>query len=107
MNRYPKIKLSLLRDIGWRLWDPIGLGSPGDSWPKDCADEYDSYLLHVVGMLNQGRFNQEAVAYLDWAGAEHMGMGPSTVTAHQACIATVEAIVAYLQTLPEDPLSVR
>ena len=107
MNRYPKIKLSLLRDIGWKLWDPIGLGSRGYGWPKDCADEYDSYLLHVVGMLDQGNSNQEAIDYLDWARAEHMGMGPSTDTTRQACIATVEAIAAYLTRLPEGPLSVR
>ena len=107
MNRYPKIKLSLLRDIGWKLWDPIGLGLPGEGWPEDCADEYDSYLLHVVGMLNQGRSPEEAVDYLDWVGAEHVGMGPSTAVAHQACVATVQAIIAYLQTLPDGPLSVR
>jgi hypothetical protein len=83
------------------------LGSPGEGWPKDCADEYDSYLLHVLGMLNQGSSGHEAIEYLDWARAEHMGMGPSTVIARQACVATVEAVVAYLQTLPEGPLSVR
>ncbi len=107
MCRYPKIKLSLLRDIGWKLWDPIGLGVPGEDWPKYCADEYDSYLLHVVGMLNQGKSPDEAVDYLDWVAAEHMGIGPSTAAARQACVATVQAITVYLQTLPEGPLSVR
>lgn len=107
MNRYPKIKLSLLRDIGWKLWDPIGLGSQGESWPEDCADEYDRYLLHVVGMLNQGKSSEEAVEYLGWVRAEHMGMGPSTAVERQARVATVKAITAYLQTLPDGPLSVR
>jgi hypothetical protein len=107
MNCYPKIKLSLLRDIGWKLWDPIGLGAPGEGWPENCADEYDSYLLHVVGMLNQGKSTEEAVQYLDWVGAEHMGMGRSTAVARLACVATVQAITAYLQSLPEGPLSVR
>ncbi|OYU14485.1 MAG: hypothetical protein CFE37_10860 [Alphaproteobacteria bacterium PA4] len=107
MTRNPKIKLSLLRDIGWELWDPIGLGLPGEGWPEDCADEYDSYLLQVVGMLNQGKSSEEAIEYLDWVRAEHMGMGPSTDVTRQACAATVQAITAYLQTLPDDPLSVR
>lgn len=107
MNRYPKIKLSLLRDIGWELWDPIGLGSPGKGWPENCADEYDRYLLHVVDVLNQGKPFEEAVEYLDWVGAEHMGMGPSTAAARQACVTTVEAIVVYLESLPDGPLSVQ
>ncbi len=107
MNRYPKIKLSYLRDVGWKLWDPIGLGLAGEGWPEDCADEYDRYLLHVVGMLHQGKSSGEAVYYLDWVRAEHMGMGPSTAVARQACVATVQAITAYLETLPDSPLSVR
>ena len=107
MDLYPKIKLSALRDIGWKLWDPIGLGSPGEGWPEHCADEYDRYLLHVVGMLNQGKSSEEAVEYLDWVGSEHMGLGPSNPLARNACVATVEAIIAYLQGLPEGPLSVR
>lgn len=107
MNRYPKIKLSLLRDIGWKLWDPIGLGSQGESWPEDCADEYDRYLLHIVGMLNQGKSPEEAVEYLGWVRAEHMGMGPSTPVERQARVATVQAITAYLQTLPDGPPRVR
>jgi hypothetical protein len=107
MNLYPKIKLSDLRDIGWKLWDPIGLGSPGEGWPEHCADEYDSYLLHVVGMLNQGKSSQEAAEYLDWVGSEYMSLGPSNTLARNACVETVRAIIAYLQDLPEGPLSVR
>jgi hypothetical protein len=107
MNRYPKIKLSLLRDIGWKLWDPIGLGLPGGDWPNDCADKYDSYLLHVVGMLNQDKTFEEAVDYLDWVRAEHMGMGPSSEAAHHASVATIQALIAYLQTLPDVLLGLR
>jgi hypothetical protein len=107
MNRYPKIKLSLLRDIGWKLWDPIGLALPGGAWPNHCADEYDSYLLHVLAMLNQDKTSEEAVDYLDWVRAEHMGMGPCSEAAHHTSVATVDAIIAYLQTLPDGPLSVR
>ncbi|MBB4630217.1 hypothetical protein SAMN04244581_04955, partial [Paracoccus denitrificans] len=47
---HPRIKLSKLRDIGWSLWDPIGLldpESPAGRWDDEAnlsfADEYDSY----------------------------------------------------------------
>ncbi len=49
----PKIKLSRLRDIGWSLWDLIGLLKSGQRWEDDeCrpfANEYDAYLLNAAG----------------------------------------------------------
>lgn len=107
MNLYPQIRLSVLRDIGWKLWDPIGLGSPGGGWPEHCADEYDRYLLHLVGMLNQGKSPEEAADYLEWVRSEYMGLGPSNTLARNACVATAQAIITYLQALPGSPLGDR
>ena len=80
----PKIKLSRLRDIGWSLWDPIGLLSPERLWESDdCrafADEYDSYLLEVADQLRRGASDAEVVGYLAQIEAEHMGLGTSDDT---------------------------
>jgi len=105
MNPYPKIQLSHLRQIGW---DPIGIRSfDTDDWKENAADEYDSYLLQVVSKLHRGETTEEAVAYLDRIGSEHMDLGPITDEAHRASIATVEAILDYLKTLPDGPLGGR
>ena len=100
----PKIKLSRLRDIGWSLWDPIGLGSPGDGWPESCADEYDSYLLKVSTMLCAGESREDASQYLCQIAGAHMGL--SHVDA-DAATAAANAIADYLETLPDGPRNVR
>lgn len=98
-----KIKLSQLRDIGWSLWDPIGLGLPGEGWPKSCADEYDDYLLHASDMLNAGKSRQDVSRYLVQIASEHMGLSQVD---ERAAIATVNAIAQYLETLPDGPTKV-
>jgi hypothetical protein len=108
MSRYPKIKLSIVRQIGWDHWDPIGIrGFGGDDWQTNAADEYDSYLLHIVSLLHSGKSEVDAVEYLDVVASEHMGLGPRSQEEHQASANTVRAIAAYLRTLPDGPLSVR
>lgn len=109
MVEHPKIKLSRLREIGWSQWDPIGLSQMGDDHWKDggpCADEYDSYLLGVVGRLRRGEPTSEAVSYLEQIEIEHMGGGRNSTT-RQRAEATVAAIADYLETLPAGPLKVR
>lgn len=107
MKPRPKIKLSRLRDIGWSLWDPIGLLPDGDTWTdKDnaCfADEYDSYLLQAAGQLKQGVSDAEVVDYLMKIETEYMGVGERQDTKKRAA-AVVLAIHAdvNLWTLPED-----
>ncbi len=32
MAKHSKIRLSRLRDIGWSLWDPIGVTSKNEHW---------------------------------------------------------------------------
>lgn len=66
--------LQTIRDIGWRLWDPIGLGGP-DGPPAEAIDEYDSYLLEAVAMLQAGNPLQAVIAMLMDIESEHMALG--------------------------------
>lgn len=101
MSTRPTIQLSRLREIGWELWDPIGLRGALDEG-AGVADEYDSYLLHVANRLSIGDSKSEATAYLNYIASNHMGLGPATTdAAANAAAATVEAIAVYLSTLPD------
>ncbi len=75
----PRLGLSRLRDIGWKLWDPIGLlGLEGNWQDEDCApfaDEYDRYLQRAAGMLRQGEERRRVVDYLVQIETVHMGLG--------------------------------
>lgn len=51
-SRFQTSHLARLREIGWGEWDPIGIRQHNDhDWRLGAADEYDSYLLHVVDLL--------------------------------------------------------
>ena len=104
----PRIKLSKLRDIGWSLWDPIGLLSTGGpftgTWTNDAnrgfADEYDNYLIAAASQIRRGASSTEVVGYLVQIESEHMGLGVSpTIQARaEAVIAAImadEAIWTY------------
>lgn len=109
MTEQAKLKLSRLREIGWSLWDPIGLREiSGDDWRDGgaCADEYDRYLLQAVGRLRRGETNGDVVAYLEEVEVGHMGLTRSPTT-DQRARATVDAIASYLTTLPAGLLKVR
>jgi hypothetical protein len=82
---HPRIRLSRLREIGWRHWDPIGLGA---------EDEYDTYLLKAAGMVRRGSTDQEAIDYLVAIESEHIGLGVRDDTRTRA-EATVKAIREY------------
>ncbi|MDR3449043.1 MAG: hypothetical protein P4M15_04735 [Alphaproteobacteria bacterium] len=98
MTEGSKIELATLRKIGWDRWDPIGIRMFGDhAWRGPAADEYDTYLLHVAGMLKQAVPDEEAIAYLDWVASVHMGLGLRTAEGHAASVATVQAISEYLR----------
>jgi hypothetical protein len=101
MSEPAKIRLSRLREIGWSLWDPIGLREISDGDWQDggaCADEYDSYLLQAVGKLQSGEPSSEVVAYLEDTEVRHMGLTPKETTRSRA-EATVAAIADYLASL--------
>jgi hypothetical protein len=109
MVEHPKVKLSRLREIGWSLWDPIGLREiSGGDWQDGgaCADEYDGYLLKVVGKLRQGETHADVAAYLEETEVGHIGLSPNA-TMRSRAEATVAAISDYLATLPAGPLKVR
>lgn len=83
----PKLRLSRLRDIGWALWDPIGLNDFQGDWSQvSYADEYDSYLIKVAGMLRNERSIREAVDYLVRIETEHMGLSLSPLTRERALL---------------------
>lgn len=104
MALYPNIKLSILREIGWGIWDPIGLANPDGTWDDACADEYDSYLLAVVSLLCRGGTKEEASAYLADIASNHMGL--STINRGTAS-STATAIADYLKSLPVGPKAIR
>lgn len=109
MGEPAKLTLSRLREIGWSLWDPIGLKALSDGDWRDggpCADEYDSYLLQVAGQLRRGVPTAEVVTYLEDTETGHIGLNRSTTTTTRA-VATVAAIADYLAGLPDGPLKVR
>lgn len=96
----PRIKLSKLRDIGWALWDPIGLLDPDNclgNWEDEAnlpfADEYDSYLIEAASELRTGTPRAEVVRFLVEVETQHMGLGDST-SARSRAEAVVDAILA-------------
>ncbi|MBP2449708.1 hypothetical protein [Rhizobium leguminosarum] len=93
----PKLRLSRLRDIGWSLWDPIGiLGSNQRSDEGEAqafADEYDTYLIEAAGLLQRGIPDQDVVEFLVKKETGHMGLAQQPDT-YERARSTVEAIKA-------------
>jgi hypothetical protein len=98
LSAHPKIKLSEIRRIGWRDWDPIGLSDGSEFGRECCADEYDRYLLHVVSMLTRGASRIDAATYLCEIASDQMGL---SVTDHDAARRTVHEVAEYLNALPD------
>ena len=93
------LKLSRLRDIGWGLWDPIGLLPLGDAWENhaEFADEYDSYLREADSRIRRGASVAAVADELMRAATEEMGLGEGTDPILRAkCKETARAIRAYL-----------
>lgn len=91
----PKLKPSRLRDIGWSLWDPIGLLGPEQRWDEDeakaFADEYDTFLIEAAGLLRRGTPDQDVVRLLVSVETAHMGLAPRPDT-YERARSTVAAI---------------
>lgn len=97
----PRAKLSKLRNIGWELWDPIGLLSPGgvhsgkwdDAANQHFADEYDNYLISAASQLRRGVSSEQVVEYLVEIETQYMGLGesPSTRERGEAVVAAILA----------------
>ena len=52
-----------------RRWDPIGVIS------EENQDEYNSYSIDVVRLLDRGASVQDIVEYMRWVVTDRMGMG--------------------------------
>lgn len=103
MARYPKLRLSRLRDIGWSQWDPIGIMEPGMRWESHAAaDEYDGYLFAVANQLCAGGSDEDSILYLIKVETHRIGLTPRDDTEPRAR-RTVEAIRDYLAGLPDAP----
>ncbi|EUB98658.1 hypothetical protein PMI07_004939 [Rhizobium sp. CF080] len=87
-------ELAELRDIGWSIWDPIGLNTDTGP-PEGAADEYDSYLLQARGMLHAGRSQGQVADFLMEIESEHMALGHGP-DAHDRAMRTVQALQRVL-----------
>lgn len=97
---HPRINIGRLREIGWSLWDPIGLNQTMGSWKgQPFEDEYDTYLSKVAGMLRNNCDVAEAIDYLFFIQSQHMGMGPTKIDTR---IRT--KLLTVVQAISDDPL---
>ncbi|MBP1849043.1 hypothetical protein [Rhizobium halophytocola] len=84
----PKLKLSRLRDIGWTIWDPIGLLAPSERWDEGealaFADEYDNYLREAAGLLRRGTPAEDVVRLLVAVETSRMGLAERPDTVNRA-----------------------
>ena len=98
MQRYPGIRLSRLREIGWSMWNPLNLDLPDQqAWRHVNIAEYDNHLLHVACLLSKGGTQRDAVAYLEDAAVAYPCPSLSSEERHQAAIGTAQAVEAYLR----------
>ena len=95
----PSVKLSVLRDVGWKHWDPVRLDGCEGGWRRsNAADEYDRYLARVAGRLQSGEPSEVLVDYLVGIETGHMGLAGSSTTRLRA-EATVAAIREQVERL--------
>lgn len=98
-NQQPRLRISKLRNIGWSLWDPIGLlGQNGlceghwtDRHNSGFADEYDNYLVSAALQLKRGAPSKDVVDYLVQIESDYMGLDECRTTRPRA-----EAVVAAI-----------
>lgn len=91
----PKIQLTRLQNIGWSLWDPIGLLGEGERWEdQPYQDEYDSYLIEAAAQIRRSVDKNQVVEYLVKIETKHMGLGPIHLSAKKRAHAVVDAIEA-------------
>ncbi len=91
--------LEALREIAWRVWDPLGLSM------RCPADEYDGYLLQLAGWLMKGGSIRSCARRLEAIEATSMGLEVSAATRRRAIRMVAEAR-RYLSTADLMPSSV-
>ena len=93
----PKLRLSRLRDIGWSVWDPIGLICADQKWSdEDClpfTDEYDTYFMQAAGRLKRGEAASDVASYPAKIEVEYIGFGGLFL----AALARAERVVESIQ----------
>lgn len=83
-------ELEELKGLLLNDWDPIGVaGIP------EAVDEYDSYALHLHGMLTAGTSVETVAGYLNWVVTARMELTGNL--AHDREIAK-RAIAIYVRT---------
>jgi len=99
MSSRAPVKLSVLRDIAWAQWDPIGLNGAEGGWPRsEAADEYDRYMLRLSANLQSGEPDEALVEYLMGIETGFMGL-TETPAARARAAATVAAVRDYVESL--------
>ncbi|WP_037316223.1 hypothetical protein [Ruegeria halocynthiae] len=97
---HPKINIERLREIGWSLWDPIGLNYTMGGWKgQPFEDEYDTYLVKAVEILRNQLDANEVGDYLFFIETEHMGLAPAV-----GGVETRAKLLALVQVISAEPL---
>lgn len=94
----PVIEMSVLRDWGVALWDPMCLTS-------EAGDAYDRFVLGAFGRLRAGQTQAEVIDYLVQAELELRGVRQVAGAAYTARV-LVERLSEYADSLPAGPLTV-
>ena len=68
-----RARLQTVRIVLHWAWDPIGVRGI-----EEAADEYDSYALPVLGMLERGAIDEEVAGYLTSVEVDLMGLIANT-----------------------------
>ena len=73
----PNVDFDRLREIGWSLWDPLGLLGVTGGWRGEpYEDEYDRYLYNAAQMLKNSCSVDDVSDYLFLIQSQYMKMGP-------------------------------
>jgi len=78
-----------IREVLMQEWDPIGVADI-----PEAADEYDSYINQIHGLLIRREPLDKLVDFLWWVETEHMGL------AGNRC--RTEQVAARLLRLPDE-----
>ena len=77
---HPNVDFDRLREIGWSLWDPIGLSGVTEGWRGEpYEDEYDRYLYNAARMLKNNCTVDEVADYLFLIQSQYMQIGPKQI----------------------------
>lgn len=97
---HPNVDFDRLREIGWSLWDPIGLlGLTGGWRDEPYEDEYDRYLYNAAQMLKNNCDVDDVADYLFLIQSQYMQMGPKEINK-----AIRAKLVDVAMAISEDPL---